>query len=265
MKQARCLRQILSTVLFFCTAATTFGQTAPKILKKNDLVFRKELYTDKKGTKMPYRLFVPPDYDAEKKYPLIFWFHGGEGRGFDNEAQITGGNEPGTHVWTSRESQAQLPAFVLAPQCPQDSNWGDPDMNDINPQLQMALDILAIVQKKYSIDAGRVYIAGQSMGGLGVWALLQTFPEKWAAALVLCSFDNFSNAAGISRVPLWIFQGDADLTVPINLVQGMVKQLKKAGGQPRYTEYHKVGHDVWLKAFAEPDLTSWVAAQKRAN
>jgi hypothetical protein len=39
--------------------------------------------------------------------------------------------------------------------------------------------------------------------------------------------------------------------------------LKKLGGQPRYSEYHKVGHDVWVKAFAEPDLVPWLAAQKR--
>jgi predicted peptidase len=257
-------RLLVFSLFVFCGAGAA-AQTAPKILKRDDLLFRKEMYTDKKGAKMPYRLYVPQDYDATKKYPLIFWFHGGEGRGFDNERQITGANELGTHLWTTRENQAQFPAFVLAPQCPSESNWGDPDLNDVNPQLQMALDILAIVQKKYLIDPDRIYLVGQSMGGLGAWALLQTFPQKWAAALILCSFDNFSNAPGIARVPLWIFQGDADLTVPLNLVQAMVKQLKKAGGQPRYFEYHKVGHEVWEKAFAEPDVVSWLSEQKRTN
>src|SRR5437762_7731728 len=41
-----------------------------------------------------------------------------------------------------------------------------------------------------SIDADRIYLAGQSMGGLGVWALLEVQPDRWAAALVLCAFDN---------------------------------------------------------------------------
>jgi predicted peptidase len=257
------LALVIGALLFL--ALPSHAQTGAKPQKKDDLLFLKEMYTNKKGDKMPYRLFVPPDYDAAKKYPLIFWFHGGEGRGFDNEAQITGGNELGTHIWTKPENQAQLPSFVLAPQCARDANWGDPDMNDINPELQMSLDILAIVQKKYSIDATRVYLAGQSMGGLGVWALLQTFPGKWAAALVLCSFDNISNAGGIARVPIWIFQGDADFTVPVNLVREMVKQLKKAGGSPRYSEYHGSGHDVWVKAFAEPELMLWVAGQKQSH
>jgi hypothetical protein len=43
----------------------------------------------------------------------------------------------------------------------------------------------------------------------------------------------------------------------------MVKDLKKSGAQPRYSEYHNAGHDVWLKAFAEPDLVPWLAAEKR--
>jgi predicted esterase len=70
---------------------------------------------------------------------------------------------------------------------------------------------------------------------------------------------------GIARVPLWIFQGDADMVVPVVLVRQMVKDLKKSGAQPRYSEYHGVGHEVWEKAFAEPDLVPWIAAQKRAQ
>ena len=101
------------------------------------------------------------------------------------------------------------------------------------------------------------------MGGLGVWALLQAQPDRWAAALVLCAYDNFTNPKALSRVPLWVFQGDVDMVVPVDLVRQMVKDLKKSGVQPRYSEYHNAGHDVWLKAFAEPDLVPWLVTQKR--
>lgn len=232
---------------------------------KNDAAFLKKMYTTKQGAQMPYRLFLPQGYDSRQKYPLVLWLHGAMGRGFDNVAQISGGNELGSHVWTAPENQARMPAFVLAPQCPDREYWSEPELNQITPQLQMALDILAIVQKEYSIDPGRIYIAGQSMGGLGVWALAQAFPEKWAAAVVLCAYDNLTNVQGLGRVPVWVFQGDADDTVPVELVRKMMKDLKKAGVTPRYTEYHKAGHDVWLKAFAEPELVPWVAAQKRGN
>lgn len=250
-------------IISVCNAA--FAQTSAPIFEKDDFHFRKSSYEDSQGNKMPYRLFVPASYDSNRKYPLILWLHGGAGRGSDNMKQITGGNELGTHTWTTPGNQAQFPAFVLAPQCPEDHNWSDPELNKISPELQMSLDILATIQRKFSIDPDRIYLAGQSMGGIGVWALLQAQPDRWAAALVLCAFDNFTNAKAIARVPVWIFQGDEDKSVSVAIVRQMVKDLKKSGAQPRYSEYSKTGHDVWLKAFVEPDLVTWLAAQKRAK
>src|ERR1700687_5146508 len=255
---------ILFSILFaICAYAGGFGQTSAQILQKDDLTFRKRAYADKTGNKMPYRLFVPANYDASQKYPMIFWLHGAAGRGSAKLKQNFGGDEDRTHVWAPPAHQAQLPAFGLAPQCPEDRFWSEPENNEISPQLQMALDILAAVQKEFSIDPDRIYLAGQSVGGLGVWALLQAQPDRWAAALVLCAFDNFTNPKAIAGVPLWVFQGDVGMVVPVDLVRQMVKDLKKSGVQPRYSEYHNAGHDVWLKAFAEPDLVPWLVTQKR--
>jgi predicted peptidase len=244
------------------SATSAQAQTVPPGVVKEEPPFRKKAYTDKQGVKMPYRLFVPPTYQSDTKFPLILWFHGGTGRGSDNESQIANENEKGTHLWTTPGNQARFPVFVLAPQCAQGQNWSDPEFNEIGEPLQRAMAILAQVQKDYSIDPDRIYLAGQSMGGLGVWALLQRYPAQWAGALVLASFDNLTNAAGISHVPLWIFQGDADHTVPVDLVRQMVRQLKKAGGQPKYSEFHKVDHEVWNKAFAEPELVPWLSGHK---
>ncbi len=260
-------RAVFCMAVIFAMAGP--AKTSPALpmqtLDKNDPGFFKKMYTDKKGYQMPYRVYVPANYDANKKYPLIFFFHGGSGRGFNNEQQIMHENAKGTHIWTLPANQAQFPAFVLAPQCSIDENWGDPDMNDVNAKLQMALDVLAAVEKDYSIDSDRIVLVGQSMGGLGVWALLQNMPDKWAAAVVLESYDNFTNEKGIARVPLWLFQGDMDLTVPVDLVRTMVKQLRKANARLRYTEYHKMNNEIWDRAFGEPELVPWVAAQKRGS
>jgi acetyl esterase/lipase len=106
------------------------GSRLPGVVKEEP-PFRKKMYTNKKDLKMPYRLFIPPSYDFSKKYPLIFWFHGGSGRGSNNEAQISNENEKGSHVWTTADNQATLPAFLLAPQCPQDENWSNPELNEV--------------------------------------------------------------------------------------------------------------------------------------
>jgi predicted peptidase len=101
------------------------------------------------------------------------------------------------------------------------------------------------------------------MGGSGVWSLLQNYPEKWAGALVLSAYDTFTAPKAIAQIPLWVFQGDEDMSVPVDMVRDMMKQLKKVHANLRYTEYHKMDHEVWTKAFAEPDLLPWLSSQKR--
>lgn len=247
---------VLLTMTSACCAAT---------VSKDDVDFRKKVFVNPAGKRLPYRLFVPVTYSRGIKYPLVFWLHGGEGRGSDNIAQLSRNNTLGTHFWISAENQAKFPVFVFAPQCPVGDNWSDPELNLPTLALQLALEALTSVEKEFSIDLDRVYIVGQSMGGLGVYSLLQLYPDRWAGAIVMSAFDNFTNVPALTHVPLWVFQGDEDETVPINLVRDMMKQLRKAQAKLRYTEYHKVNHEVWPKAFAEPDLIPWLSSQKRGE
>jgi predicted peptidase len=258
-------RQCLKTI----SAAAILGLLSPRNsisaeLTKDDIEFRKKLYTNKQGQHLPYRLFVPLGVsDSTQKYPLILWLHGGGGRGSDNLKQITGADQLGSHFWTTSANQAKFPTFLLAPQCPFQDNWSDPDTNQPFKPLELTMEILASVQKEFPIDPARIYIAGQSMGGLGVWSLLQMYSEMWAAALVLSAYDNFTNIPAIARVPLWVFQGEDDRSVPVDLVRAMMKQLTKAKANLRYTEYRKADHEVWTRAFAEPDLLPWLSSQMR--
>ncbi len=232
-------------------------------LTKDDIEFRKKVYANKEGERLPYRLYVPLGYDANRKYPLLLWLHGGDGRGSDNLKQLTGGNQIPVHFWASEEVQLKFPMFVLLPQCPSGDNWSDPDLNQPTKWLEMTMSALADVEKEFSIDTDRVYLAGQSMGGLGVWSTLQAYPGKWAAAVILSAYDTFTDLPVLAHTPLWVFQGEQDDTVPVILVREMMKQLNKAHANLRYTEYRKTGHEVWKKAFAEPDLLPWLSSQKR--
>jgi hypothetical protein len=66
--------------------------------------------------RLPYRLFVPPGYTPNNRYPLIVWLPGASGIGTNNVNQIIGDQRPGTHAWTTPASQMRYPAFVLVPQ-----------------------------------------------------------------------------------------------------------------------------------------------------
>lgn len=210
------------------------------------------------GETMAYRLFVPADYDAAKEYPLVLWLHGAAGRGSDNLLQISGDNRLGTHVWTTAENQAKYHAFVLAPQVSETKAWARPHANAPAISIRLALEILDAVEKEFHVDVSRVYVAGQSMGGEGVWAALAAAPGRFAAAITLCGYGFDEMIAPDAKTSVWIFQGDADPTVPVDTARRWVAALRAAGGNPKYTEVPGWGHNVWEKAFADPEVVPWV-------
>src|SRR5215472_4632629 len=197
------------------------------------------------GEAMQYRLFVPPGYDSAKKYPVVLWLHDASGRGTDNLGQISGSNFPGSHIWTSPEAQAKYHAFVLAPQVSDTKGWARPHANTPPVSIRLALEILDEVQSEYAIDRTREYVAGQSMGGEGVWRALSIDPRRFRAAIALCGYGDSWMIERVAKVPVWIFQGQADEMVPVERARHWVTELRDAGGAPKYTEAKGVGHDVW--------------------
>jgi predicted peptidase len=219
-------------------------------------------YRSSTGETMQYRLFVASGYDAAKKYPIVLWLHDAGGRGSDNFKQISGSNFTGSHIWTAAENQAKYHAFVLAPQVDITKGWARPHANGPPVSIRLALEILDAIEKEYSIDPERVYVAGQSMGAEGVWAELSNSPGRFAAAIALCGYGDVPMIPHVAKVHVWIFQGQADPAVPVEKARAWVAGLKQAGGNPKYTEYPGIGHAVWNVAFSEPELLPWLFAQR---
>jgi pimeloyl-ACP methyl ester carboxylesterase len=70
-------------------------------------------------------------------------------------------------------------------------------------------------------------------------------------------------ACGEAGIPVWVFHGGNDGVVKTKRSRNIVEALKKAGSDPKYTEYPGVGHDSWVKAAAEPGLLPWLFAQTK--
>lgn len=223
---------------------------------------------------LPYRLLSPTG-DTNNKYPLIIFLHGAFEKGNDNEAQLTIGGR-----FFMRDSILKnYPAYILFPQCPPDDSWAYfenqidfttgyakdwnfPFRKEPNPAsaaLKKLLDQLLFSGK---IDNRRVYISGISQGGMGVLDLIARYPETFAAAISICGAgEPGTTKLFAAKVPLWLFHGDQDKVVPPDFSRQYYKRLKKAGSIVRYSEYAGVEHNSWVKAFAEPDLMSWLFRQ----
>ena len=79
------MKKIISLFVLIITLATVWAVCASAI----DIyeAFTKETF-EHEGTVLPYRLYVPEDFDAEKKYPLVLFLHGAGERGDDNDVQL---------------------------------------------------------------------------------------------------------------------------------------------------------------------------------
>jgi len=204
----------------------------PKRIAQQESVFLAKSFQNSRGKRMSYRLFIPPKYESRHTYPLVFWLHGGAGRGSDNLSQISGGNTTGSHVWTLTENQTKNPCFVFAPQCPINQEWATVSRTQPTEQLHLALELLRLLRRTFSIDNKRLYVAGQSLGGFGTWSAITAQPNLFAAAIPVCGGGDESQALKLAHTPIWAFHGERDEAVSVERSRRMFEAIKKAGGSP---------------------------------
>jgi predicted peptidase len=221
---------------------------------------------------LPYRLFVPAGYSESRRYPLIVYLHPSGSNGTDNVRQL--GPPIATLIGPV---QAVEPAFVLVPQAPEGDKWvngsaGPPFLNyrqterPQSPATQLVLLGIDELEGKYAIDADRIYLTGASAGGAGTWDLItRNGVGRFAAAVPVTGANDPSRAAVIAHLPIWAFHGAADVVSPVDNTREMVANLRALGSPVKYTEYPGVGHDSSDRAYAEPELFSWLFAQRRVR
>ncbi|HEY4876957.1 MAG TPA: alpha/beta fold hydrolase [Puia sp.] len=238
--------------------------------------YKKEFFIRGKDT-LRYRILYPENYKKEKSYSLVVFLHGGGERGNDNEAQLLHG---GT-LFLKDSLRKLFPAIVIFPQCPSDSLWtktppkitNAPYVVDTTETYYQALDVQPITTAERLVkllmdslaqnkiaDRKKIYIGGLSMGGLGTYSLLIHFPDYFAAAFSICGEANVAlYIKKAANVPIWIFHGEVDNTIPVQPDRDLYKALQNMGAKnAKYTEYPGVNHNSWNNAFAEPDLLPWL-------
>lgn len=221
------------------------------------------------------RILSPIHFSPDKKYPLLVFLHGSGERGDDNESQLKwGGN-----LFLDSANRENFPAIVVFPQCPKDSSWSvrirkkdsagqfsfPVDLPPSKP-LQLVMSFIDTLVNSGIVDTERIYIGGLSMGGFGTFEILWRRPALFAAAIPICGGGNPQSVKLYGKnFPLWVFHGEKDKVVTPENSRVMVEALKKAGAKVKYTEYPDVEHDSWVNAFAEPELLSWLFAQRRVK
>jgi hypothetical protein len=229
------------------------------------------------GPGYPFRLLLPPNFDAKRKYPVIIFLHGGGEVGTDNERQLTAGRNSangGLALVSIAEpnNQADFPCIFVAPQMPV-NNWYNA------ASVQAIKDLLVLLKTQYAdaIDADRICLTGLSSGGIGTWNIPpQIDPNPFSCLVPLTGFSRYLE--GTPKLPIWNFHAANDPTESIYFgnPRGMrvagehgsdviVPHLRSLGYSVIYTRYRTGGHNVWIQSYQNPLLLPWMFAQKRGQ
>lgn len=204
------------------------------------------------GRTYRHTVWVPLEYTAEQAWPAILSLHGKGECGDDGKSHTVVGL--GKAIRTNPE---RFPAIVIMPQIPVGHRWEEDAMQHV------AVTALDAACRAYNIDSDRIALTGLSLGGFGTWSLGARQPERFCALAPICGGGDVRTAPQLAARPIWCFHGDADPVVPVERSREMVKAVRVAGGDVRYSEMPGVTHNSWDPAYGDPELIEWLLTQRR--
>lgn len=207
------------------------------------------------GTMQPLAVYVPQNYDEHKPTPLVVFLHGRTWS--ENDVIATP---------TIREIAETTGTIVIAPYGQGDNQYADPASTDVYAALDAA-------EKAFNVDRRRVYLAGHSMGGYGVFIVGPKHPQIWsgifAASGGMVTETVSATLKALQNKPVYLVVGAKDEIVPQGYMAQNATLLKQSGIETHYYEEPGGMHSIVTisKSFKQAwkDMLAHVAAPPAAN
>lgn len=186
--------------------------------------------------------------ETKTPIPLIIFLHGSGERGTDVEKVKVHG--PLKYV-----NNNTLDAFILAPQCPENTYWESESLFQL---------IQKICKENPNIDPQRIYLTGLSMGAWGVWNLAFAHPEMFAAIVPIAGFVDrvpMVENCKIKHIPTHIYHGLLDDVVDVNYAIEIYKKLKTCSLYIALTIFDDANHDSWSRVYDNAKTYEWMFQQ----
>ena len=192
-----------------------------------------------------------PENPPPEGAPLLLFLHGAGERGTD--LALVKKHGPPKLVEKMTELQ---PFIIVSPQCPPERWW----------DVDQVFDLAEAIAIKYKADRSRLYLTGLSMGGYATWTLTAKHPTYFAAAIPICGGGNPADAIKLKDLPLRVFHGAKDSSVPVQKSQEMVDALKAAGATDvNLTIFPDLAHESWPPVYADAKTYAWLLSKRKAQ
>jgi predicted peptidase len=218
-----------------------------------------------------YEVMLPAAFDPAAAYPVLLYLHQLD-LGIYREA-LRQQVDPwfGTEAFRTRHK-----AIVVMPMLDQSNDHGGRELNfggKTTGHIGEETTIKAVRQviERYHPDPSRIYVTGNSLGGMGTWDMLLSYNTEtgttgriFAAGMPVAgahrAADPLASAQALRNVPIWAVHGAQDKEISPSWDRA-VSRLMPKGAPFRYTEVPEAGHDVWDDFYRRPDGWDWLFAQ----
>lgn len=198
--------------------------------------------------------YVPESYEPGRPYALMIFLHGGgEGTKREYAHVVTASAEQYRYSYGLRPYIENIPVITVSPSAlvaKTSARWCTVEAE------QHIVDVIRECRYRFNIDMDRVFLGGQSMGGMGAYHLCQRLSDRIAGGFISAGCWSTANWSCMAGTPLVISHGAADAVAPgtpgrtarprftdVFFARTAHKLLDEAGVEHVYCE-HPHGHST---------------------
>jgi predicted peptidase len=209
------------------------------------------------GESIPYRLYVPEDWQPGEKLPMLITLRAGNSinnNHRESNALVTEARKRRYIVVSPlgyrgyRQPYYGSPYAVERPDGPSKpaDGW---TAEDNQRAEQDVLNVLAVVAAEYNADTSRVFLHGQNPSGSAAMHFAAKYPDTFSAIVVSSGpiiTTNYPVANLEDNGAVLVLHGDKDTSNPLAASERMARELKEHGIE---TEYQIVPGGEHLNAY----------------
>ena len=211
-------------------------------------MYNKDVF-EKHDFRLNYAIEYPAGFSENKKYPVIFYFHGMDCVPGNVDKAIN------SCPLNRKRLTEDTPFIFVVPASGEDYTWFE--------NFNYIFDFMKSITQLGYVDEDRVYLSGHSMGGYTAWTMAFVHPELFAAAIICCGGGLYAGVRDRIKFPVRAVHGTEDTCVLFRESELMVDRINRGGGQAELIPMEGYGHNISRDYFDNTEPYEWLIKHRR--